>query len=96
MRGDAPQAQQRLAYLCSRDHADQLGVPQQRLGRRKVEFPQPIEPGDTSIQRPICGRAESSKQARTGVVRPQSGQIDQDPGRGPRAEKSRDDIADRS
>ena len=65
-------------------------------GRRKVEFAQSIEPGDTSIKGPICGCAERSEQSRTGVMDPESSQIDQDPGRRPRAEKSRDDITDRS
>ena len=66
-----------------RHDADELGVAQQRLGGRDVEFAQPVEASDTSIKGPICGRAERSKQSRTGVMDPESSQIDQDPGMAP-------------
>jgi hypothetical protein len=94
-RSDATQPEQRLAELGDWHNADQLGVAYERPSRGQVDVGKPVKARNAAIQRPICDRAERSKQAGAGVMDPQSGKIDQHPRWCPPGEKSSDDLADR-
>jgi hypothetical protein len=95
-RGDPPETQQRLSELFRGNYADQICVAYERPGWREVELAKSIEPRDSPIEGPICGCAKSSKKAGTGVMDPESGQVNKYPLRSPAAKQTREGVADRS